>query len=415
MSSIPQSQPIPVEGPAHVYLKLPVNEEALSNFSNLLLLTSSAETAGVEAENANWQPHQGVKPIGNRGSSTMALSRIDGRSSVHWPLPDTIRQHVRRIAQAFPKNSVVSRSAMQHSAALTGSTAIAARGDYQLWRERAGHGCAATGGPERRDQGGRQNSSGVSRGGPVSACALTLFQQSLAHLEALEREADICTSVKHCNLSRTQGVFILDPSWVVFVMDFLPGSTRRLYVEFGALPEDEVLSMGKSVLSALLYLHVQASPTHAVVHLDVKSANVLVAFDGRACLVDFGCSRRCLKGSSVHVETVGTPRWMAPEVALSNMTRSSENLPPVTEKADVWSLGMFLLELATGEMPFGELSDEQAMYLLADDQADVWPHLTSPPVSQALSSLIAKMLARNPNDRPSVEEVMEAPLFARCK
>ena len=242
-----------------------------------------------------------------------------------------------------------------------------------------------------------------------------LFQQSLSHLEALEREADICTSVKHCNLSCTQGVFILDPSWVVFVMDFLPGSTRRLYVEFGALPEDEVLSMGKCVLSALLYLHVQASPKHAVVHLDVKSANVLVAFDGRACLVDFGCSRRCLKGSSVHVQTVGTPRWMAPEVALSNVTPPSESLPPVTEKADVWSLGMFLLELATGEIPFGALSDEQAMYLLAAPNADVWSHLTTPPVSQALSSLITKMLVRNPDDRPSVEELMEAPPFARCK
>lgn len=168
MSSVPQSQPIPVEGPAHVYMKLPFNEEALSKFSDLLVLTSTTGTAGVELENANFQPHCGVKPMGDRGSSTMAPSRLDGRNSVHWPLPDSIRQHVRLIAQAFPKNSVVSRSALQHSAAPTGSAATAARGDYQLRRERVGHGCAATGGQERRHQGGRENSSGVSRGGHVS-------------------------------------------------------------------------------------------------------------------------------------------------------------------------------------------------------------------------------------------------------
>ena len=174
------------------------------------------------------------------------------------------------------------------------------------------------------------------------------------------------------------------------VMELLPGGTVADLVDRGSQPLDRVADIGAQVASALVPVHAAG-----VVHRDVKPGNLLFDGQGRVRLADFGIAR--LVGDTVRVTatgiTIGTATYLAPEQASGG---------EVGTAADVYSLGLVLLELITGAPAFGGTPTEAALARLTHDPA-VPDDLPYP-----LGRLLGAMTSREPGARPIAAEVAAA-------
>lgn len=155
----------------------------------------------------------------------------------------------------------------------------------------------------------------------------------------------------------------------------------------GRLAEDEVITLGEKLASALASLH-----ERDVIHRDVKPANVLV--DGeRLVLIDFELAKLNARPAPLAPDgaALGTPRYMAPE-----QLRDGED---VDERADVWALGVVLYKMATGDCPF---QDAQAGGLFSKIMRQSPP--AAPELTGGLELFVRRCLAKDRSDRPSARQ-----------
>ena len=174
------------------------------------------------------------------------------------------------------------------------------------------------------------------------------------------------------------------------VMTLAEGPTLSARLSDGALPPHTVAEIGTQLAAALAYAHRQG-----VTHRDVKPSNVLLCDDSRALLADFGIARLAgdMEQHTRTGETIGSPAYLAPEQAAGE---------PVTPAADIYSLGLVLLEALTGERAFPGPPIESAVRRLCTPPAL--------PVSlpRAWRDLLRAMTARDPAARPTAEDVASA-------
>jgi eukaryotic-like serine/threonine-protein kinase len=170
------------------------------------------------------------------------------------------------------------------------------------------------------------------------------------------------------------------------VMEFVDGPSLDQMLRQGPLTTAETSSIGSSLADALAYAHAQG-----VVHRDVKPANILIGSDGLARLTDFGIARLVDTSTLTLTGTMlGTATYMAPE-QLENHA--------VGPSADVWSLGIVLLECLTGERVYAGTPSE----VLARRMAGPVALPEGLPVPWKL--LLTGMLAPTPDDRLSALDV----------
>ncbi|ODV97526.1 hypothetical protein PACTADRAFT_36876 [Pachysolen tannophilus NRRL Y-2460] len=137
------------------------------------------------------------------------------------------------------------------------------------------------------------------------------------------------------------GSFI-NESDVVICMEYVDcGSLDKILKLVGPFPELILKQVAFSVLSGLIYLY----DNHRIIHRDVKPSNVLMDSKGNMKLCDFGVSRELI--NSIADTFVGTSTYMSPERIQGGI---------YSIKGDVWSLGLMMVELATGRFPFGDNS-----------------------------------------------------------
>jgi serine/threonine-protein kinase len=164
--------------------------------------------------------------------------------------------------------------------------------------------------------------------------------------ERFRREGKVYARLQHEAIVAVHDLVEKDDA-LYLVTDFVDGTDLgRLVREGGALPPDCVAVVGARVAEALDYVHF-----NALLHRDVKPANIMVSRDGEVKLMDFGIAKGEDDASLTRVGMlVGSPSYMAPEVL------AGEEAGPA---ADVWALGVSLYELVTGEKPFrGNDADE---------------------------------------------------------
>ncbi|HEX2893636.1 MAG TPA: serine/threonine-protein kinase [Marmoricola sp.] len=200
-------------------------------------------------------------------------------------------------------------------------------------------------------------------------------------------EARTLASLNHPGLITLLDAGILNEQ-PYLVMELVSGLTLSARIAQEALDPAEVQRIGRQLATALAYAHGQG-----IVHRDVKPSNVLLCDDSeRVLLADFGIAR--LVGSAQHHtktgDMIGSPAYLSPEQV------AGEEVGP---EADVYSLGLVLLEALTGVRAFTGAAFETAIARLHRDP-DI-PEDLAP----AWRSLITRMTRREPDRRPSAAEV----------
>jgi serine/threonine-protein kinase len=187
-----------------------------------------------------------------------------------------------------------------------------------------------------------------------------------------------------------------------YTMPYIDGESLRAAIERKKpFSVKEVTRIMHDVLDALAHAH-----KRGVVHRDIKPANILTQ-GSHALVTDFGVAKAlsaALPGAGVGFTTagmaIGTPSYMAPEQLAGD--------PDADHRIDIYAAGLLAYELLSGQSPFAGPSPRETM--AAQLTRDPQPlHEVNPSVPAAMSALIMRMLAKDPDQRPaSAEEVLEA-------
>eukprot|EP00392_Amoebophrya_sp_AT5.2_P010943 g11016.t1 len=168
-----------------------------------------------------------------------------------------------------------------------------------------------------------------------------------------------------------------DRSTIYFLTEFLGGGDLFLGIRaIGMLTKQQSQFYSASILLALEYLH-----ERRIIYRDLKPENVLLDFEGRAKLVDFGCCKTALRAYTV----VGTPEYLAPEVILGK---------GYTHLVDFWSLGVVMYEFICGPLPFGSDDGEggqMELFRQILESAVKFPDYVEEDAVSVLSALLEKI------------------------
>ncbi|MDP1940504.1 MAG: serine/threonine-protein kinase, partial [Gallionella sp.] len=170
-------------------------------------------------------------------------------------------------------------------------------------------------------------------------------------------------------------------------MEFLQGRELRdvLREHDGLLPVDQVLDMVAQVASGLAYAH-----EHGIVHRDIKPSNIMLIRDGHVKITDFGIAR--MASSAVRTQTgmvLGSPKYMSPEQVLGKV---------IDQRSDIFSLGVMLYEMLTGEAPFVGDNVNSIMFQTLN-LVPAAPGTLNSKVPDMLNFIVAKALAKERDDR----------------
>jgi len=189
-------------------------------------------------------------------------------------------------------------------------------------------------------------------------------------------EAQKLASLSHPHIVRLYRAGRSNDGLIFLVMEYMPGKTLAdLFKAKGPLDEEKAVEIAVQVLQALDYLHGQG-----YVHMDIKPHNILFDAEGKARVGDFGLAE--IIGDKTYINHGGgTLPYMAPE-AIRKKTRKA---------SDLWSLGIVLHEMLTGERPFRGETVEQIMYKILHEPPKISPSLKEP-IKEVIQKALSKKI-----------------------
>jgi len=167
-------------------------------------------------------------------------------------------------------------------------------------------------------------------------------------------------------------------------MEFIEGQTlQALLAQRRTLPVREAIGIVRQVCSALDFAHAKG-----VIHRDVKPGNVMLASHGLVKITDFGIARAG-EAMTMTGQVLGTPNYMSPEQVRGK---------PLDGRSDLFSVGVMLYEMLTGERPFEGQNITTIMYKIVHERA-IPPSEIDSSIPRALSAIVEKSLAKSPDER----------------
>ena len=209
------------------------------------------------------------------------------------------------------------------------------------------------------------------------------------------REIKVLASLSHPNIAALRTALTLD-NQLVMIMEFVDGVTLSSRLQQGAIPPGQAVKYIDQVLDALSYAHKQN-----IIHRDIKPANMMLMPDGTVKLMDFGIARSASDRSlTMTGTTLGSLNYMPPEQVKGD---------PADNRSDLYSLGVSLYEMVTGQLPF-QADSNYAMMAAHLQEAPKPPIVLRPGIPQPLNQIILMALAKDPGQRFQSADAFRAAL-----
>lgn len=221
------------------------------------------------------------------------------------------------------------------------------------------------------------------------------------------REAKLASAVQHPNIVSVFDFGTDDKGTTFMAMELVDGEPLDAHLEKrgGTLPIEEVMGYTRGIAAGLTAIHAMG-----LVHRDVKPGNILLhnTADGRVIpkISDFGFAigPEVIGGARFTMDgiVVGTVKYLSPEQGQAK---------PVDHRSDIFSLGMMLYRLLTGQVPFDDDNVAQALFKRVRDPAPPIRHFKKDlPITDEAENLLLSMLAKEPDDRPDAAMAIVAAL-----
>ena len=207
-------------------------------------------------------------------------------------------------------------------------------------------------------------------------------------------EAQTASALQHNNICTVHDIDTTPDGEMFIVMDLYEGETLRSRIAKGQLRIEDAIDLTIQIAQGLQKAHEKG-----VVHRDIKPANILVTTENVAKIVDFGLAK--LKGQSQLTKTgttPGTAAYMSPEQVMGE---------EVDHRTDIWSLGVVLYEMVTGQPPFKSEFQEGVVYGIVNQHQQPMKSLNAN-VPDELELIVKKALEKDPGSRyQSINEMLD--------
>ncbi|XP_051506787.1 STE20-like serine/threonine-protein kinase isoform X2 [Myxocyprinus asiaticus] len=236
----------------------------------------------------------------------------------------------------------------------------------------------------------------------ILAAAKVIDTKTEEELEDYMVEIDILASCDHQYIVKLLDAFYYENKLWILIEFCAGGAVDAVMLELERpLTEPQIRVVCKQTLEALAYLH-----ENKIIHRDLKAGNILITTDGDIKLADFGVSAKNTKTLQRRDSFIGTPYWMAPEVVMCETSKDR----PYDYKADIWSLGITLIELAQIEPPNHEMNPMRVLLKIAKSEP---PTLASPSRwSPEFSDFLRKALDKNLDNRWNSIQLLQHPFVS---
>uniref|UniRef100_A0A8C3RC18 Mitogen-activated protein kinase kinase kinase kinase n=1 Tax=Cyanoderma ruficeps TaxID=181631 RepID=A0A8C3RC18_9PASS len=211
----------------------------------------------------------------------------------------------------------------------------------------------------------------------------------------IQQEIYMVKECKHCNIVAYFGSYLSrEKLWIC--MEYCGGgSLQDIYHVTGPLSELQIAYVCRETLQGLAYLHMKGK-----MHRDIKGANILLTDHGDVKLADFGVAAKITATIAKRKSFIGTPYWMAPEVAAVEKNGGYNQL------CDIWAVGITAIELAELQPPMFDLHPMRALFLMSKSNFQPPKLREKAKWSATFHNFVKIALTKNPKKRPTADRLL---------
>lgn len=221
-------------------------------------------------------------------------------------------------------------------------------------------------------------------------------------ITSIQQEITMMKECKHKNIVAYYGTYHRNTKLWICMEYCGGGSLQDIYQVTGPLKEKQIAYICRETLQGLNHLHETGK-----IHRDIKGANILLTDRGDVKLADFGVAAEISASVAKRKSFIGTPYWMAPEVAAVEKKGGYNHL------CDIWAVGITAIELAELQPPMFDLHPMRALMLMSKSSFQPPKLKDKSKWSAGFHSFVKMCLIKSPRKRPTTETLLQHPFVTQ--